>query len=56
MSVDAPKYLGIKLDELKTRNNIISKLVGTSWGCRANVFRISALALVYSVVECCAPV
>jgi hypothetical protein len=46
MSVDAPKYLGIKLDralnfkqhledvknKLKTRNNIISKLAGTSWG------------------------
>jgi len=65
MNDDAPKYLGIKMDrtltynqhledlknKLKTRNNIISKLAGTSWGCRANVLRISALALVY-----CAPV
>jgi len=47
MSDDALKYLGIKLDriltynqhledvknKLKTRNNIISKLAGTSWGC-----------------------
>ncbi|XP_025407513.1 uncharacterized protein LOC112681475 [Sipha flava] len=69
MNDDASKYLGIKLDrtltynqhledvknKLKTRNNIISKLAGTSWGCRANVLRISALALVYSVAEYCAP-
>lgn len=65
MNDDAPKYLGIKLDrtltynqhledvknKLKTRNNIISKLAGRSWGCRTNVLRISALALVYSVAE-----
>ncbi|KAL4153411.1 hypothetical protein QTP88_001244 [Uroleucon formosanum] len=64
------KYLGIKLDrtltfkqhlegiknKLKTRNNIISKLAGTSWGCRANILRTSALALVYSTAEYCAPV
>ncbi|VVC42661.1 Reverse transcriptase domain [Cinara cedri] len=67
---DAPKYLGIKLDrtltfkqhlegvknKLKTRNNIISKLAGTNWRCRANVLRTSALALVYSAGEYCAPV
>jgi len=67
---NTPKYLGIKLDrsltfkqhlegvkdKLKTRNNIISKLAGTSWGCRANVLRISSLALVYSIAEYCAPV
>jgi len=60
---NAPKYLGIKLDrtltfkqhleevkdKLKTRNNVISKLTGTSWGCRANVLRISS-----SVAEYCA--
>jgi len=59
MSDDAPKYLKIKLDriliynqhledvknKLKTRNNIISKPVGTSWGCRTKSLRISALAL-----------
>jgi hypothetical protein len=70
MCNDVPKYLGIKLDriltynqhledvknKLKTRNNIINKLAGTSWGCRANVLRISALALVYSVAEYFAPV
>ncbi|KAL4153463.1 hypothetical protein QTP88_001296 [Uroleucon formosanum] len=67
---DAPRYLRIKLDrtltfkqhlegiknKLKTRNNIISKLAGTSWGCRANILRTSALALVYSTAEYCAPV
>jgi len=69
MSVDAPKYLGIKLDrtltfnqhledvknKLKTRNNIVSKLAGRSWSCRANFLRISALALVCSVAEYCNP-
>jgi len=65
------KYLGIKLDKtmtfkqhlegvkdkLKTRNNIIGKLAGTSWGCWAlNVLRTSVLALVYSAAEYCAPV
>jgi len=68
MGDDATKHLGIELDraltfnqhledvkrKLKTRNNIIGKLAGTSWGCRANVLRISALALVYSVTEYCA--
>lgn len=70
MSDDAPKYLGIKLDraltfnqyfedaknKFKTRNNILSKLVKTSFGCQANVLRTSALALVYSVAEFCASV
>lgn len=39
--------------KFKTRNNIIAKLPGTSWGCNANVLRISTLALVYSVAEYC---
>jgi len=66
---DFPRYLGVKLDrtltfkqhlealkdKLKTRNNIISKLAGTSWGCKANTLRTSALALVYSAAEYCAP-
>jgi len=65
---DAPKYLGIKLDrtlafklegvknKLKPRNNIVSKLARTSWGCRANILRTSTLALVYSTAEYYAPV
>lgn len=67
---DAPKYLGIKLDrtlvfkkhlegvknKLKTKNNTISKQVGTSKRCRENILCTSALALVYNTTEYCAPV
>ncbi|KAL4088598.1 hypothetical protein QTP88_023687 [Uroleucon formosanum] len=66
---DSPRYLGVKLDraltfkphleglknKLKTRNNIISKLAGTTWGCKANTLHASAMALVYSAAEYCAP-
>ena len=66
-----PVYLGVTLDrtlsyrehllktasKLKTRNNLLTKLVGTSWGgANANTLRSSALALCYSVGEYCAPV
>ncbi|KAI5720173.1 hypothetical protein M8J77_002972 [Diaphorina citri] len=65
-----PKYLGVILDrtlsykehlsrsakKLRTRNNIIQKLCGSTWGSSATVLRISALALVYSAAEYCAPV
>lgn len=65
-----PKYLGVTLDrsltyrkhlentagKLKTRNNIIRKLAGTTWGAHANTLRTASLALVYSVAEYCAPV
>jgi hypothetical protein len=65
-----PKYLGVTLDrtlsfkqhltktasKLKTRNNIIQKLCGTSWGSSATTLRCSALGLVYSAAEYCAPV
>jgi len=40
----------------KTRNNIIGKLAGTSWGSNTQVLHMSALALVYSTVEYCAAV
>lgn len=36
-------------------NNIISKLAGTSSGCKSNTLRIWALALVYNADEYCAP-
>jgi hypothetical protein len=65
-----PVYLGVTLDrtlsfkhhlqktagKLKTRNNLLSKLVGTTWGANASTMRSSALALCYSVGEYCAPV
>lgn len=65
-----PKYLGITLDrtlsfnvhltntaeKLKTRNNIIQKLCGSTWGTSASTLRLSALGLVYSAAEYCAPV
>lgn len=65
-----PKYLGVFLDrtlsfkehltktadKLKTRNNIIQKLCGTTWGTSAPTLRCSALGLVFSTAEYCAPV
>lgn len=65
-----PKYLGVILDrtlsfkkhlettaqKISTRNNIIQKLCSTSWGASANTLRTSALSLVYSAAEYCAPV
>jgi hypothetical protein len=67
---DSPTYLGVTLDssltfklhieklrqKLKTRNNIIHKLAGTSWGANAHTLRITGLALVYSTAEFCCPV
>ena len=65
-----PVYLGVTLDrtlsykehlqktagKVKTRNNLLSKLAGSSWGADAGTLRKSALALCYSVAEYCAPV
>lgn len=65
-----PKYLGIKLDsslnfkvhleslrlKLKSRNNIIQKLAGSSWGADAITLRTAALALVFSAAEYCCSV
>ncbi|UYV67517.1 hypothetical protein LAZ67_5001062 [Cordylochernes scorpioides] len=65
-----PKYLGIHLDrtltfkthltklkgKLSSRNNILHKLAGSSWGSDANTLRTSALALIFSTAEYCAPV
>ncbi|KAL1465708.1 hypothetical protein WDU94_005254 [Cyamophila willieti] len=67
---DNPKYLGVVLDrtlsfkvhlqntasKLKTRNNIIHKLCGSSWGSSTHVLKSSTLGLVYSAAEYCAPV
>lgn len=64
------KYLGITFDHtlsLKThlentaakfssRNNIIQKLCGISWGASAHILRCLAPNLIYPVVEYCASV
>jgi hypothetical protein len=41
---------------LKTRDNIIHKLAGTSWGENAHTLRVAGLALVYSTAEYCWPI
>ncbi|XP_044753710.1 uncharacterized protein LOC123313078 [Coccinella septempunctata] len=65
-----PKYLGITLDrtpsfnkhltnlaaKLRTRNNILYKLAGSTWGADASTLRTSALSLVFSTAEYCASV
>ncbi len=65
-----PTYLGITLDrsltycdhmkktaaKVSSRNNLLSKLAGTSWGARAQTLKTTALALCYSAAEYCAPV
>lgn len=62
-----PTYLGVKLDrsltyrkhiekvvpKLATRNNLLRKLAGTSWGATALCLRTTALSLVYSCAEYC---
>jgi hypothetical protein len=65
-----PVYLGVALDrtlnyrehlsrsaaKLKSRNNLLMKLAGSTWGANACTLRSSAIALCYSVAEYCAPV
>jgi len=65
-----PTYLGVTLDrmlsyrehltktagKLKNRNNLLMKLVGSTWGSSVNTLRSSALALCYSAAEYCPPV
>jgi len=64
------KYLGVTIDiqlifkqhidntaaKLKTRNNIIHKLVGLTWGTARSTLRTSSLALVYSAAEYASPI
>ena len=42
--------------KLKNQNNLLMKLVGSTWGASTNTLRSSALALCYSATEYCAPV
>src|SRR5699024_2134815 len=65
-----PVYLGVTLDssltykfhlekvrqKLKTRNNILLKLAGSTWGANAKTLRVTALALVFSTAEYCSAV
>ena len=65
-----PRYLGVTLDrsltycehlkrasgKIKSRNSIIQKLAGTSWGSNPSTLRTASLALVYSSAEYCSPV
>lgn len=62
-----PTYLGMKLDrsltygantaklcpKLASRNNLLRKLTGTTWGASAACLRTTALSLVYSCAEYC---
>jgi len=41
------------IHSVTTRNNLISKLTGSSWGAKANILQTSASAVCYSVAECC---
>ena len=65
-----PTYLGLKLDrsltfrhhleafrkKLSTRVALLRRLAGSGWGAGAKTLRISALSLVNSTAEYCAPV
>ena len=65
-----PTYLGVTLDrtlsyrehltktagKLKKQNNVLMKVVGSTWDASANILWSSALALCYSAAEYCAPV
>jgi len=42
--------------KLNSRNNLITKLAGTSWGASVTTLRTSALTLCYSIAEYCCPV
>ena len=65
-----PTYLGVTLDrtlshkahlskvaaKVNSRNCLLSKLAGSSWGASASTLRTSGMALCYSVAEYCCPV
>ena len=67
---DHPVYLGVTLDrclsfknhvekakmKVGSRNNILSKLTGTSWGASPHTLKSTALALCYSTAEYASPV
>jgi hypothetical protein len=65
-----PVYLGVTLDrtltfkdhltktaqKVKSRNSLLGKLAGSTWGANAQTLHSSGLALCYSTGEYCAPV
>jgi len=50
------EYLSCSVAKLKSRNNLITKLTGTSCGASAGTLHTSDLALCYSVAEDCCPI
>ena len=64
-----PTYLGVKFDrqltfkyhleslraKVSSRNNLLRRLAGSSWGANTSTLRTGALALVYSAAEYAAP-
>jgi len=42
--------------KVRTRNNLITKLAGSTWGASARTLHTATLALCFSVAEYCAPV
>ena len=70
MNTEHPVYLGVTLDrrlsfknhiektkcKVSARNNIISKLTGTTWGATPQTLKTTALALCYSTAEYACPV
>ena len=69
-SCPVPTYLGVEVDrsltfrhhlkalrkKLSTRVALLRRLAGCGWGAGSKTLRISALSLVYSTAEYCAPV
>lgn len=57
MTLDRTLTYGKHIEKLKsklcTRNNLLRKLAGTSWGATAACLRTTALSLVYSTAEYC---
>ena len=49
-------HLQKRAAKVRTRTNIVQQIAGSSWGANAQVLRTTALSLVYSTAEYCAPV
>lgn len=49
------KHLKKMAQKLKSSNNILHNLAGTTWGCDVNTLQTAAYALVYSTAEYFSP-